>query len=48
MLILGLKFHVCEIIWSLKFRTPKCAFWGLEIQPEGSGDYLGSDISVSS
>ena len=31
-LILDLKFQVCEIIWGLKFRIPKCAFWGLEIQ----------------
>ena len=31
-LTLDLKFQVCEIIWVLKFRIPKCAFWGLEIQ----------------
>ena len=31
-LILDLKFQVCEIIWGLKFRIPNCAFWGLEIQ----------------
>ena len=45
-LILGLKFQVREIIWDLKIWTRKCAFWGLEIQ--GSWDYLGSDISMSS
>ena len=27
-LILDLKFQVCDIIWGLKFRIPKSAFWG--------------------
>ena len=31
MLILDMKFQVCEIIGGLKFRIPKCAFRGLEI-----------------
>ena len=32
MLLLDLKFQVCEIIWGLKFRIPKCAFWGLKFR----------------
>ena len=32
MLILDLKFQVCEIIWGLKFRIPKCVFGGLKFR----------------
>ena len=31
-LILGLKVQLREIIWGLKFLTPKCASWGLKFR----------------
>ena len=44
MLIWGLKFRIGEIIWGLKIRGPKWAYFKSEIY--GRPDYLGSDISM--
>ena len=44
MLIWDLKFWVGQIIWGLKFRSPKSDYWGSEIY--GTRDYLESNISV--
>ena len=37
MLIWGLPFRVGKIIWSLKFRGPKCAICGLKF---GAGEII--------